>query len=118
MTIEEAQKVFKAWQEYVEIADKLQQVFAVIPESFLPYPKGILAEALNTTAKSYFDAGNRRMSDNILNSMAAWLTCAKEDDEAIAAMKKELDLRLGNPDLRKATIEALRRTQESWARSK
>jgi len=61
MTTEKAEKIFKSWQEYMEIADKLQKILGPsIPESFLPYPPEILEEALNITAEKFFDAGDKR----------------------------------------------------------
>src|SRR4030042_4110955 len=103
MTKEEARKIFKSWQDYMEIADKLHKLFCHVPESFLPYPVDTLEEALNITAKDYFDSGDKEMSENIQRTMSYYLTSfyftesgvtgSKITDEgSIESMKRELDL--------------------------
>lgn len=113
MTKEQADKIFKEWQAYVEIADKLSNIFTVVPESFLPYPLKTMEEALNIVAKKYFDSGNKEMSKNIQETMVSWLNC-KEDEEALILMKKDLELTLSNKDLREVRLENLRRSSKSW----
>lgn len=115
MTAAEAETVFEGWQAYVEIADKLSRVFSVIPESFLPYPKNTLEEALNLVAKRYFESGDRRMAHAIQEGMAAWLGGVKNDGEAIPLMAKELELMLGNPALAAARLKNLQDARNSWA---
>jgi hypothetical protein len=124
MTIDEAKKIFKAWQEYIEIAEKLREVFCVVPESFLPYPAGTLEEALNIIAKDYFDAGDKRMANNIQETMCLHLVpyylepskgkFTLTDEEVLERMKRSLDLILEHPELKEATIRSLKQIQESW----
>lgn len=134
MTFEEANKIFKRWQSYQEIADKLGQLFIVVPESFLPYPVEILEEALNIVAKGYFDSGDKKAADNIQESMGRYLTgyylssdsngklVVKDDkltdEEVLKKMKQELDFILEHPDLLKAKLENLKVARDSWAEFK
>ena len=101
MTINEAQVIFKSWQDYMEIADKFKRLMLPVPESFLPYPADVLEEALNIIAKHYFDSGNKKMSENIKGTMSYLLPffmtnaetgSMRTDEEAITDMKKMLDL--------------------------
>jgi hypothetical protein len=117
MTAQEAEKIFKEWQGYVEIADKLSKIFTVVPESFLPYPLETMEEALNITAKKCFDSGNREMAKSIQETMALWLNC-KKDEEALILMKKELDLVLSNQDLKEAYLQNLKTSKDSWLETK
>jgi hypothetical protein len=118
MTLDEAEKVFRGWQEYVEIANKLQQLFTVIPESFLPYPKAVLQEALNIIAKRFFASGNTAMSHFIQDSMCVWLAAARNDAEAIAIMAKELAFRVANTKATEVTLAGLAKVRTTWAASK
>ncbi len=134
MTFEEANIIFKRWQNYQEIADKLGQLFIVVPESFLPYPVEILEEALNIVAKAYFDSGDKKATDNIQESMARYLTgyylssdsngklVVKEgkltDEEVLKKMKQELDFMLENPEILKAKLENLKAARDSWTEFK
>jgi hypothetical protein len=129
MTKEKAQKIFRSWQEYQEIADKLHTIFTIVPESFLPYPVEVLGEALNVIAKDYFDAGNKETADAIQKTMVRYLTgyhlsfsdgmlAATElkltDAEALKRMKKSLDLMLDNPKLLEVQLKNLRKSRDSW----
>ena len=124
MEIDEAKIIFKSWQDYMEIADKFKCLMLPVPESFLPYPADVLEEALNIIAKYYFDSGNKKMSEDIKNSVAAHLLpffitnnetgARRTDEEAITDMKKTLDLIEENPELKKALLKSLKECQESW----
>lgn len=118
MTNEQANKIFKEWQQYVEIADKLSIIFTVIPESFLPYPKEVLEEALNIKAKEYFDYGNTKMSKNIQETIASWIWNCESDEEALNKMKKDLELFLDNDILRKTILKNLQTSRDSWLKLK
>lgn len=118
MTSEEANKIFKSWQEYMEIADKLDKLFAQLPESFLPYPSDILEEALNIVAKRYFDAGNKKMSETIQHTMSAFLSLHTKDEEALVSMNQGLKLILDNPELKKTYLEKLEECRDSWLKKK
>jgi len=124
MTINEAQVIFKSWQDYMEIADKFSRLMLPVPESFLPYPADVLEEALIIIAKYYFDSGNKKMSENIKRTMSLYLPPFSEtgarrtDEEAITDMKKMLDLIEQDPKLKKALLKSLKESQDSWIKSR
>jgi hypothetical protein len=114
MTPQEAEKIFRAWQEYIEINDKMDKVFSSIPESFLPYPVKVLEEALNIEAKKYFDAGDKKMSRNIQEVMCT-LIRYKDDEEALKSIHQKLDLILNNPEIKEVILAGLKNTCDFWA---
>lgn len=129
MTIEKAQKIFKSWQEYMEIADKLHSIFRIVPESFLPYSVDELEEGLNIMAKDFFESGNKTASNNIQNMMVLHLggyhlisnkgkdvsTKKKLSDmEVLKEMRNDLNLILENEELLQAKLSNLNRIKESW----
>ena len=127
MTINEAQVIFKSWQDYMEIADKFNRLMLPVPESFLPYPADVLDEALNIIAKYYFDSGNKKMTENIKGTMSYLLPffmtnaetgARRTDEEAITDMKKMLDLIEQYPKLKKALLKSLKESQDSWIKSR
>ena len=118
MTKGEARKIFKSWQEYMEIADKLRKLFSSIPESFLPYPKEILEEAINMVAREYFDAGDKKMVNTIETTLAGFLWIHKGDGEAIDGMYRDLELMLRHPDLKKIKIKKLIERKEFWLKDR
>lgn len=129
MNFEEMNKIFTAWQNYIEIADKMGKIFRVVPESFLPYPVETLIEALNLATKNFLASGNKRMADNIQETMSAYLSgyydfskdangTKIDDQEALARMKKDLDFMFSDKGLTEAKIDLLQRTASSWAEQK
>jgi len=96
MNIEEADEIFESWKNYIEISDKMRQVFTEIPESFLPYPKDILIEALDIMTKEYRAEGKLDAAEDIQNSIIWHLSAYKEDAVALELMKECLDFRLNN----------------------
>jgi hypothetical protein len=122
MTKDEAKAIFRAWQSYVEVADKFQRLMLTPPPSFLPYPIESLEEALNIVAKEYFDSGNRDAAKTIQNTMASYLLqyYAHEksghmtDEQALEDMEKHLRLILSDPSLKKTVLENLKFCQQSW----
>lgn len=117
MTIQEADKLFKDWQEYQEINDKLVKffMFSGIPKSFLPYPEEVLEEALNMVAKSYFDAGDHKTSKNIQETIAS-LLFYKEDEEVFEEMTNSAIRK--DPKIKEALLNNLRESRDSWAKFK
>lgn len=130
MTFEEARKIYNNWQKYIEIGDKLSKIFTTVPESFLPYSADTLEEALNIVAKYYFESGNKRMANNIQETLALHtaglymsisngklVTTKKEltDKEVLGKMKENLDQMFEHPDLLEAKLESLKITRDSWA---
>lgn len=115
MTFDEADKIFGHWIEFVEINDKLSNIFSSIPKSFLPYPVEALEEALNIVAKNYFDQGDLKASSNIQESIAS-LIRYKDDEEAIENILESLSLK--DPSLRKIYLGNLKKARDSWAKLK
>jgi len=124
MTKEEARIIYKSWQNYMEIADIFLRLMLPVPESFLPYPADTLEEALNITAKGFFDSGDKKASNTIKESMGLHLLPffndkgVIKDEEAITNMKKMLDLIEQNPELKKTVLEKLKESQDSWIKSR
>lgn len=128
MTKNEALVIFKCWQDYMEIAEKFHRLMLPVPESFLPYPADVLEEALNIIAKSYFDSGNQKMSEDIKKTMSLYLLpffmtkeetgARRTDEEAITDMKKMLDLIEQDTTLKKALLKSLKECQDSWIKSR
>jgi hypothetical protein len=118
MTFEEAEKIFKSWQGYMEIVDKLGKIFIQLPESFLPYPSDILEEALNIVAKDFFDNGNKKMSNTIQETMSGYLTMHTDDEVALASMHHSLELMSKHPKLKETYLETLKECQDFWLKKK
>lgn len=111
MTIEEAQIIFKDWQYFAEINDKLSKVFFDIPESFLPYPIDMLEEALNMVAKQYFESGDKKTSEALQTSIAT-LLFYKDDVVALdSIINSEM---LKNQKLKDAFLKNLENSRDSW----
>ena len=104
----------------MEIADKLRQLFVLVPESFLPYPAEILVEALNVAAKDKFDEGNIKAAKAIETTAAAYLssylTEKITDETALESMNRSLSLILSDPELKKIKLEKLREVRDNWAK--
>ena len=116
MTNQEAERIFKEWQEFAEINDKLFQLFSTsIPESFLPYSKEILEEVMNVVAKRYFDAGDHEATKLIQRQMTS-VMFYKDDEEALNQIVDGWVLK--GPEIRTARLRNLRAAQESWAKFK
>ena len=114
MTKEEAEIIFRDWQAYVEINDKLFQIFGPsIPKSFLPYPPDVLERAMNIIANGYFEAGDGSTSTMIQENISAILSY-KDDEEAIKNIVN--GVRLKHVELRKIFIGKLQKSRDSWAK--
>jgi hypothetical protein len=122
VTKEEADRIFGAWQAYLETADRFSALMLKPPESFLPYPVDALKEASNIVAKRFFDAGDFKTSESIQSLIAFHLggyftsevNRRMTDEEALVKMREQLDLILRYPDLMKALLEKLKESQQSW----
>ena len=113
MTMEEAEIVFRDWQAYGEIHDKLFQLFgSSIPKSLLPYPPEVLAKAIKIVANVYFETGDRNVSTMLQHSMFAIL-CYKDDEEALNNIVN--GIRLKQAELRNICIKKLHKSRDSWA---
>jgi hypothetical protein len=117
MDLEKAKRVFKDWQKFVEINDKLGLIFSSIPKSFLPYPPDILEGAMNAVAEDYFNAGDHKTAEDIQNSIVT-LIRYEDDSKALESMLKKLKIISEHPDLRDTYLNNLKRTRDSWAKLK
>jgi hypothetical protein len=114
MTRDEAEIIFRDWQAYVEINDKLFQIFGPsIPKSFLPYPPDVLEKAMNIIASGYFEAGDGNTCTMIQENISAILSY-KDDEEAIKNIVN--GVRLKHVELRKIFIGKLQKSRDSWAK--
>lgn len=128
MTLQEAKKIFKDWQSYQEIADKMSHIFTIVPESFLPHPVSKLEEALNIVAKFCFDSGDKETANNIKETMGMHLmgyfikttngkieSCDQiSDGEVLERMKKSLDMISENTELKEVKLKSLKECSDSW----
>lgn len=116
MTREEAEVIFRDWQAYAEINDKLFQIFGPsIPKSFLPYPPDVLEKAMNIIASCYSEAGDGNTCTMIQENISAIL-CYKDDEEAVKNILN--GVRLNHVELRKIFIGKLQKSRDSWAKLK
>ncbi|MFH1129439.1 MAG: hypothetical protein V1686_01765 [Patescibacteria group bacterium] len=116
MTLEEADKIFKVWKEYVYPIDWfLSSAFfcSSIPESFLPYPIDVLWEALDIVAKHYWDMGDRKYS-KIVQEATGLLGGYQKDDEAIDDMIEKYKSRLTKPEWREIYIKSIKASVKNW----
>jgi hypothetical protein len=84
MNQSEAFEIYKVWAKWCYPYHQL--LFSVfqsdIPESFLPYPKQILEEALNAISEIYFNSGKKELSNAIQNTIP-FLLFYKDDETAL-----------------------------------
>lgn len=79
-------------------------------------------QSKNIVAKEYFDAGDKKTANDIQEMMMLHMGgyfvtpphTEKTDEEVLETMKKQLELILANPDLKKTVLKNLRETQENW----
>jgi len=114
MTLDEAEKIFKSWQNFMQIADKFFRLQLPIPDSFLPYPMEALQEGLNIMSKFYFDSGDKTMSKLIQDTMWGYLTRCKKDEEALEDIKNHLNFMFENLELKKVLIEKLHESRDNF----
>jgi hypothetical protein len=114
MTLDEASKIVKIWGIYLEyVGGKLVSLFgAYIPESFLPFPKKTLEEALNIVAEHHHNMGNQDTVKGLQSTIASLLFYT-DDEEAIL---KSAEL-FNNPSWRKATLPVFKKFQKDWIKT-
>ncbi|MDO8487562.1 MAG: hypothetical protein Q7S45_04660 [Candidatus Curtissbacteria bacterium] len=109
LTLEEAQNIVSIWGVHLEHSGGVRMLFDInIPESILPYPKGILQGALNKMEAYYYEQG---LHDNVklLEETEIMLIQYPSDDEAI----KEALTKFSNKKWREARILTLKDYQET-----
>jgi len=114
MTLIEAEEIFTVWKEwYWPCHFLLDSVFGPgIPESFLPYPKDVLEEALNIMAKRYYDRGDFQISNKIQETMIC-IPFYKENETAWEEAAKLFS----NPEMMRAMlgfVENFKKDYISW----
>ncbi len=114
MTHYEAYEIFIIWKNwYWPCHFLLHSVFGPeIPESFLPYPKHVLEEALNIVAKDIHDKGNIQASQDIQKTMIDIYFYAKNEDAWGKAAKL-----FSNQEMMRAMlgfVENFKRDYISW----
>ncbi len=122
MNKEEAYKIYSVWKEYIEIGNKLNIIFRVVPESFLPYPVEVLKEALEIVTEDYFDSGNHRMSNNIKELMSVHLGgyyihssgVKLTDEEILEYMQHDLNHLISDSEFKNSALKMLKDQQNSW----
>lgn len=109
MTLDEASKIVNIWGIYLEhVFGKLNLLFgACIPESFLPFPKDTLEEALNIVAKRHHNEGNLEAS-KLIQGTVGYLVGHEDDEEAILRASKYFS----DPAWRKNLLRALKQFQK------
>jgi len=114
MTLIEANEIFKVWKEWYWPCHFLlhSALGPTIPESFLPYPKDVLEEALNIVAKHYYDSGNIQISKTIQETMACILWYEENEKAWEQAAKM-----FSNPEMMRVMlgfVENFKKDYISW----
>lgn len=104
MKFSEVNEIYTAWQDYQEIHGKLVTLSVYLPESFLPYPKDMLEEALDIVAKKYFEDGNNRLYKAVLKTKES-LLYYREDAEALVLLEKVLNMVNSDKKLKTTVLE-------------
>jgi hypothetical protein len=85
VTTEEAHRIVEAWGKHLETWHaKLSAIFFIshIPQSFLPYPSDVVAEALGVLQRLYSDTGDDDKSQHMWQCQGPLAFYCK-DEEAI-----------------------------------
>jgi hypothetical protein len=111
MTLNEADKIVQIWGRFIEyMSGKLMHIFgAQIPESFLPYPKDTIEEALNIIAEYHHKAGNHQAVQHLQTTLAH-LIMYVDDEEALLQASRNFN----NPSWRDAILPRFKQFQEDW----
>jgi hypothetical protein len=111
MNILEASKILEVWKQWsYPFHSLLFSIFmGEIPESLLPYPKQLLAEALNTMYKIHLNSGNTKYAEAISNTIP-FLMFYSDDDTAI----KKIAQIYAIPDISKSFSESFTHFKNEW----
>ena len=114
MTFTEADKIVQIWVRYLEyVSGKVAMVFGVrIPESFLPFPKDVLNEALNIMSEHHLETGNQRRAD-LIKETAAELNAYVDDEEAVLQAAKLFN----DPKWREVMLPSFKEFQKKWIKT-
>jgi hypothetical protein len=111
MTILEADEIFRVWKLwFYPTHNYLFSVFmSHIPESFLPFPKEILEEALEKIATLYQDSGEKKLSEALRITMS--FICYYTNDQIAFDMLKE---KLSHNELKEAFAQNAKKFTQEW----
>ena len=111
MTFTEADKIFQIWRKWYWPFDFiLHSIFlGKIPESFLPYPKDVLEEALNIVAKHCYEIGDSQYSKLIQDSIVALWEYTKDENAFQQAAES-----LANPEMREVMLIHISNFKNDW----
>ena len=114
MTFDKANKIVHIGGAYLEYCQgRLHSIFlSNIPESFLPFPKETIEEALNIVAEHHHNMGNQDEVKLLQKSMG-WLLCYKDDEEAVLQAAKLFN----DPKWREAMLPAFKKFQKDWIKT-
>ena len=115
MEILEAKKIFEAFRKWYWPCHFILDTvfFGKKPESFLPFPKDVITEALSIMEKYYHDIGNTKIADSIQTSNTVMYMSYTKDEEALEDALKWFS----NPKLVEATkfkIEKFKKELEEF----
>lgn len=110
MTIAEAIKIYEVWQQWFwPFHSLLFSIFqSNIPESFLPYPKNILYEALDEILKLYNEDSKEYEAINFTKS--SLLCFYSNDKDAFDMCLKKLEI----PGMIDITVDNIKKFTSDW----
>jgi len=82
-----------AWGKYLEVIHgKLMLVFmSKIPESFLPFPKEMIEEAVNKIAEQHWNQGNKQAVETLQSTIPFLMAYANDEDAFASAAERFKD---------------------------
>ncbi len=112
MTISEADEIFKVWQQWFwPFHSLLDSIFrlAGIPESFLPYPKNTIDEALEIILKIYGNSANPEILRSI-ETTKSFLSIYDNDKDVFDTFIKNLSI----PGMVDITSNNIKKFTSDW----
>lgn len=111
MTISEADEIFKVWQQWFwPFHSLLNSIFRFgIPESFLPYPKSTLYEAIDIELKLYENDANSE-EYKAIEITKSFLSLYENDKDAFDTLLKNLSI----PEMVETTSNNIKKFTNEW----
>lgn len=111
MTLEEANKIVRVWGTYLEyVHEKLNFVFgSSVPESFLPFSKDVLEEAINIVTEHYYNLDDQKAVKDLQGSVG-YLFKYKDDEKAVLQTAKMFN----NKKWRESILPTFKDFQNKW----
>ncbi len=117
MSASEAQEIIGCWNLQMEFNEKIYALDWYLPESILPYPKAVIAEASKKVARN-------NLFKRLLNKSAVdqadpmfYLGRYKPDSEALTIMYQTLKRVESSPELKKELLDKLSKANKKWSKS-